>query len=124
MAFPKTLNTNDPQAVHKFLGGRNAYNWQRKFIRLHRDQVILSMWASKPELSKAEIARQLGVNRSTVTRAIERMRDKGKVSKTCPLCQQAWQFDVTETAVKNLQLIHDLMSFDKEVRKEFPQLFR
>lgn len=94
MAFPKTLNTGDPAAVHRFIGGRRNYNSCRQFARALRWQKLITLWAKNPRAKKAELARDLGVHRSTVCRDIKAILAESQKLESCPICGHKYRPDL------------------------------
>lgn len=69
-------------------GGRRHYNALRKRKAVDRRHKLLFYWARHPHMSKADLARLLGVHRSTVTRDIQALKAAESWYSECPLCHQ------------------------------------
>lgn len=108
MAFPKTLDTNDPQAVYRFIGGRRNYNAQRQFRAIDRQFRLLYEWAKNPHLRQADLARKLGVSRSTITRDIQALKEKNRRHKTCPLCRGMGRLDTGPGPAETMEFISEV----------------
>ncbi len=83
MALPENLSG---QALYNFIGGRRRVNAQRQHRAIDRRYKLLFTWRENPHMCKADLARFLGVSRSTITRDVQWLRRRFMVS--CPLCGQ------------------------------------
>ena len=70
--------------------GRRHYNSVRQFRALMRRREVLELMANLGDPlawgSRARIARQLGVSRSTICRDFQYILVRMREGKTCPLC--------------------------------------
>jgi hypothetical protein len=98
VSIPKARNTwsratSDDEA-HRRAAGRNRYNFHRRVGAHLRRQQVIELWGELNQRgglglyehgAKAEIARQLGVNRSTITRDLQRIFAEWQ-THPCPTC--------------------------------------
>jgi hypothetical protein len=81
----------DWDTVCRRAGGRRGYNARRRFLALYRRRRLLDL-ALKHDLSlfdhgaQAELARRLGVHRSTVHRDLRALAEQARASWRCPYC--------------------------------------
>jgi biotin operon repressor len=83
MALPPDLSG---QALYRFIGGRRRINSQRRDRAVNRRYRLLFTWSQNPYMSKAGLARLLGVHRSTIGRDIAWLKDEWQQTRTCPFC--------------------------------------
>jgi hypothetical protein len=84
MALPASVINAGPDAIYRFCGGRARYNAQRRGkAEWRRVQVARLLLAGH---GQAEIARQLGVNRSTISRDVQKLQELWQESGVCPVC--------------------------------------
>lgn len=115
MAIPNGLTG---QALLNFIGGRNGYNSQRRCMALDRRYRVMYTWVKNPHLNKADLARMFGVNRSTITRDIQRLKadEKKRRRVTCPLCDGKGKLDTGRGLATEMEIV-------SEVRRKMPHLF-
>ena len=84
--FPNTLNSNDPEAVYRFIGGRNHYNARRTLMasirRLEVSRLLLQGF------SQSDIARKLNIHPSTISRDVKRLYLESNKNRICPYCRR------------------------------------
>jgi hypothetical protein len=90
--FPSTLNTNDPDAVHRFIGGRRHYNAVRRFRAHLRQREVARLLLVG--YSQAEIARTFGVHRSTISRDVMVLYEAARREGACPVCGKSHRLDL------------------------------
>jgi DNA invertase Pin-like site-specific DNA recombinase len=83
MALPADLSG---QALYRFIGGRRRINSRRRDRAVNRRYRLLFTWGRNPHMTKADLARLLGVHRSTIGRDIAWLKDEWRQTRTCPLC--------------------------------------
>lgn len=84
MTLPVTLDTSDPQAVYRFIGGRRHYNsWRKCMAAMRRREVMRLLLEGH---SQAEIARRLHVHKSTISRDVKAIRAWARRECYCPVC--------------------------------------
>jgi len=74
----------DPDTVARRAAGRRHYNSVRTFRATLRRREVAALLVRG--LSQAEIARVLGVHRSTVCRDVAALCEMAKRERVCPLC--------------------------------------
>jgi len=90
--LPTSVIAGGPDAIHRFIGGRRRYNRQRQFAaHLRRMQVTILL---RRGLGQAEIARQLEVSRSTISRDARKLYELAREERICPVCGQPARFDL------------------------------
>ena len=88
----------DFETVKKRAGGRRHYNDLRRiYAKLRRNEVAL-LFAQGFE--QAEIARRLGVHRSTVSRDIKSFFQMLNEEKNCPVCGHKFRPDLLRKSEK------------------------
>lgn len=77
--------------AYRRTGGRRHYNSWRKMLAVARRLRLLRLWVENPYLSKADLARRLGVHRSTVTRDIQALKaqEARRPDGKCVMCGKA-----------------------------------
>ncbi len=88
MSLPPSLNTSDPDAVYRFIGGRRRYNSVRQFQALMRRREVVELL--RKGLKQAEIARRLGVHPSTISRDVSSLLKLARSDRVCPCCGQTY----------------------------------
>ena len=90
--LPASVIAGGPDAIHRFIGGRRHYNRQRQFkAEFRRVQVAIMLGQG---LGQAEIARGLGVSRSTISRDVAKLYKLACEERICPVCGQPARFDL------------------------------
>lgn len=84
--LPKTLNLNDPAAVNRFIGGRRRVNAQRHYDAIERRYRLMFLWLDNIYLNQSDLARKLGVARSTVSKDIKALKKEAADFGRCPVC--------------------------------------
>ena len=82
----------DYGTVKKRAGGRRHYNMIRRFLSEQRKCNVAMLYSQG--LNQSEIARRLGVHRSTVCRDIKSLFDTLHEWKNCPVCGHEFRPDV------------------------------
>lgn len=90
--FPFTLDTNDHHAVHRFIGGRRHYNAVRQFRASFRRRRVAELLLA--EHSQADIARMLGVHRSTICRDVAYLFEESRREGICRVCGNVYRLDL------------------------------
>jgi hypothetical protein len=83
MALPSDLGG---ASLYRFIGGRRRYNARRRARAVDRRYRLLFTWAKNPYMTKADLARLMGVHRSTITRDIQALKEDWGKTRTCPFC--------------------------------------
>ena len=74
----------DPETVARRVAGRRHYNAVRTFRAALRRREVAALLLDG--LSQSDIARQLGVHRSTICRDMVSLRDMARAEVVCPVC--------------------------------------
>ena len=74
----------DPETVARRVAGRRHYNAVRTFRAALRRREVAALLLDG--LSQSDIARQLGVHRSTICRDVAALCELAKRERVCPLC--------------------------------------
>ena len=83
-----------PDAVARRAGGRRRYNAERQAEAIARRLKILELvgasWILSPRGLQAQLARYFGVNRSTICRDMEALREEWRHTRVCRVCGSLW----------------------------------
>ena len=85
-----------PEAVARRAGGRRRYNAQRHEEAIQRRLRILEIvgakWVLNPHGMQTQLAKALNVNRSTINRDFEALREEWRHTRICPVCRVWWEY--------------------------------
>ncbi len=82
----------DPDTVARRAAGRRHYNSVRTLLAtLRRHEVADLLLAG---VSQSEIARRLGVHRSTICRDVLALCEQAQRTERCPVCGQTYRADL------------------------------
>lgn len=116
MAFPSGLT---PDQRNRFVGGRRHYNATRQWAAIDRRYRILFTWINNPHLTKADLARQFGVSRATLTRDIQAMKraDRRNQFPACPLCDGKGRLNTGLGLAGMVELAADFTKMDARLNR-------
>lgn len=108
MSFPKHLKG---ESLKKFLGGRKRYNSQRRRLAAIRQGLVLFLMENHPTWRQADLARYLGVSRSTISRDVLRIRTAEHTRRHpphCPLCKGHGTLDMGAVMERRAKIISEI----------------
>ncbi|NIR49637.1 helix-turn-helix domain-containing protein, partial [candidate division KSB1 bacterium] len=92
----------DFETVKKRAGGRRHYNSVRRLYAVLRKNEVALLFAQG--VRKAEIARRLGVHRSTVSRDVKGFFQTLREEQDCPVCGHKFRPDLLPKSSRFLAL--------------------